>query len=274
MSAVPEWPRRLLILGCGNMGGAMLEGWLRAGFAPERFVVVDPVRESLLDGVALLRDLPESGDFDAILLGVKPQMLDAVAPALAALAGEGAVLLSILAGVELVSLAARFPKAGGLVRIMPNLAAALGKSPMGLVGQGLDAAGQAKVTALLAPLGAPEWLAGEGLMDAVTALGGSGPAFVYRFIDALAQGGEAIGLPADQALRLALATVEGAAALAAQAGVPPEELARRVTSPGGTTQAGLATLDADGTFAHIIAATLKAARDRGVEMAQAARSAG
>ncbi len=267
------WPARLLILGCGNMGGAMLAGWLRGGLEAARFTIVDPILAEAPAGVRLLRDVAACGGepFDAILLGVKPQMLDAVAPQLAPLVGPGTVLLSILAGVELASLSTRFPGAGGVVRIMPNLAAAIGKSPMGLAGIGLDDAARARVTALLAPLGTPEWLAGEGLMDAVTALGGSGPAFVYRFIDALARGGAEIGLPAEQALRLALATVEGAAALAAASEHAPAELARRVASPGGTTEAGLKVLDEDGAITRLIAATLSAARDRSVEMAAAAR---
>ena len=277
------WPRRLLILGCGNMGGAMLTGWLRAGVEAARFIVVDPLLPQAPAGVRLLRDLSEYGGapFDAILLGVKPQMLDAVAPLLAPLARPESVLLSILAGVELASLAGRFPNAGAVVRIMPNLAAAIGKSPMGLAGQmsngqALDAATSERIATLLAPLGTAEWLAEESLLHAVTALGGSGPAFVYRFIDALAQGGAEIGLPPEQALRLALATVEGAAALAAASDHSPAELARRVASPGGTTEAGLRVLDAEaagGTaITRLVGATLAAACDRSVEMAAAARA--
>ncbi|NBC36855.1 pyrroline-5-carboxylate reductase [Novosphingobium sp. FSY-8] len=270
-----QWPASVLIIGCGNMGGAMLAGWLRGGVAPGVFTVVDPVLPAAPDGVELLRELPQGRVFDLMLLGVKPQMLDGVAPQLTALAGAGTVVLSILAGTELASLRARFPDAGGIVRVMPNLSAAIGKSPMGVAADGLDADAQAAMTAFLAPLGAPEWFA-EGLFDAVTALAGSGPAFVYRFIDALAQGGAAIGLPGDQALRLALATVEGAAALAVQsadAGVSPGELARRVASPGGTTEAGLKVLDADSAMRNLTEATLRAARDRGAEMAAAARGA-
>ena len=279
---IPIWPARLLILGCGNMGGAMLAGWLRGGIDPSRFTIVDPQLPEAPAGVTLLRALPadehSTGEsFDAILLGVKPQLLDAVAPSLAPLVRPETVLLSILAGVELSSLAARFPQAGGIVRIMPNLAAAIGKSPMGLAGQNqagaaLDPATQAKISALLLPLGTAEWLAQESLIDAVTALGGSGPAFVYRFLDALAQGGAEIGLPADQALRLALSMVEGAAALAAASEHPPAELARRVASPGGTTEAGLKVLDEDQAITTLLAATLTAARDRSIEMAAAARA--
>jgi pyrroline-5-carboxylate reductase len=270
--AVPAWPARLLMVGCGNMGGAMLAGWLAAGFAPGRFIVVDPRLDVAPDGVELLRELPAQDEaFDAVLLGVKPQLLDEVAPALVPLVGSDTVVLSILAGVELASLAARFPQARTMIRIMPNLAAAIGKSPVALVGQGADADLRNSITALMAPLGGPEWLADESLLDAVTALSGSGPAFVYRFIAALAHSATALGLPGDQAGRMALAMVEGAAALAALSPLDPDELARRVASPGGVTQAGLDVLDQDAALATLVSATLSAARDRSEEMAAAAR---
>lgn len=259
----------ILIVGCGNMGGAMLAGWLAGGLAPGRFTVVDPMLAQAPAGVELLRELT-AGPFDAILLGVKPQLLGDVAPDLVKLAGGATVLLSILAGVELDTLAARFPDAAGVVRIMPNLSAAIGKSPIALAARGLDPSGQDRVTALMHPLGTPEWI-GEELFDAVTALAGSGPAFVYRFIDALAAGATALGLPADQAERLALATVEGAGALARASEHGPGELARRVASPGGTTEAGLRVLDEGEAMARLAAATLKAAADRSAEMARQAR---
>jgi pyrroline-5-carboxylate reductase len=260
----------ILIFGCGNMGGAMLAGWLRGGLDPARFTVVDPYLESVPAGVTLLREAP-AGQFGTVILGIKPQMLDEAAPVLAPLAGPGAVLVSMLAGVELASLAARLPDAGALVRVMPNLAVAIGKSPIALFGQGLDEAQRGALDGLMAPLGTPEWLADEGQLDAVTALAGSGPAFVYRFIDALAAAGAELGLEPDQAQRLALAMVEGASALAASSPDSPADLARKVTSPGGTTAAGLAVLDADQAMARLIEATLRAARDRGAELARAAR---
>ena len=260
----------ILICGCGNMGGAMLAGWLASGYDPARFTVVDPVLAEVPAGVRLLREVP-SGAFDVILLGVKPQALGEVAPALEP-ATRSAVVLSILAGAELATLAARFPAATAVVRVMPNLAAAIGKSPLGLYAQGLDEAGRGAVEALLAPLGTAEWLASEDQLDAVTALAGSGPAFVYRFISALAEGGAALGLDPAQADRLARAMVEGAALLAADSPETPAELARRVTSPGGTTAAGLAALDSDAALTRLIEATLRAARDRGAELAAATRS--
>jgi pyrroline-5-carboxylate reductase len=264
----------LLIVGCGNMGGAMLAGWLRAGADPQRFTVVDPVLNAAPPGVTLLREAPRTEAFDAVLLGVKPQMLDDVAPSVEPLVGAQTTVLSVLAGVELATLAAYFPRAGGIVRVMPNLAAALGKSPIALVAAGLGDERKAAVDALMAPLGTPEWLVGEDLMHAVTALAGSGPAFVYRFIDALAAGGARLGLPEEQAQRLALAMVEGAAALAARSEHSPGELADKVASPGGTTRAGLEVLDADGALAALVEATLRAARDRSAEMAAEARAKG
>jgi pyrroline-5-carboxylate reductase len=261
----------ILILGCGNMGGAMLAGWLGGGMAPGRFAVVDPVLAEAPAGVRLLRAVPDQR-FDLVLLGIKPQLLDEVVPALGRAVDEGTVLLSILAGVEIESLATRAPNAAAIVRVMPNLAAAVGKSPLGLFARGLDDARRAALDALLAPLGQPEWLDHEDQLDAVTALAGSGPAFVYRFIAALAAGGAGLGLGSARAQRLALATVEGAAALAAASLEDPTELARRVTSPGGTTAAGLAVLDEDAALVRLLTETLRAARDRGAELAAAART--
>lgn len=264
--------QNILLVGCGNMAGAMLSGWLAGGIPAARFTVVDPQRTSVPEGVTLLQDLPE-GRFDAVLLGIKPQGLDDVAPLLAPLVGRETVLFSILAGVEFASLAERFPNVGAIVRIMPNLAAAIGKSPIALDARGLDETGRAAVTALMAPLGTPEWLAGEHLFDAVTALAGCGPAFVYRFIDSLAAGAVALGLDEAQSQRLALAMVEGASLLAAASEFSPGELADKVASPGGSTRAGMGVLDAGGALAAVIASAMTASRDRNAEMAAEARGA-
>jgi len=261
----------ILIFGCGNMGGAMLAGWLAGGVSPERFVVVDQADRELPSGVTRYRELPPEMSFDAVLLGVKPQGLDEVAPVLEPALGPGTVVLSLLAGVELATLRQRFPRATGRVRVMPNLSVALGKSPVALAADGLDEGQRAEVLELMRPLGTPEWI-DEGAFDLVTALAGSGPAFVYRFIDALSAGAAELGLPADQARQLALATVEGASALAARSPHDPGELARRVASPGGVTQAGLDTLDANGALAGLVEATLRSARDRSAEMARQARN--
>lgn len=268
------WPASLLVIGCGNMGGAMLEGWLTAGLDPAAVTVVDPVLERAANGVSLFRDvsdLPEGYVPDALLLGIKPQLIDQVAPSLLGLVSPTAMVLSMLAGVELDTLRARLPGAKGYVRIMPNLSAAIGKSPVALAASdGLQSAERDQISAFMSPLGTPQWIA-EEQFDLVTALVGSGPAFVYRFIDALAAGSIELGLPKEQAQALALAMVEGAALLAASSPYGPGELADRVASPGGTTRAGLDVLDNERALFQLVENTLRAARDRGAEMAEEAR---
>lgn len=250
----------------------MLAGWLAGGIAPDAFTVVDPWLAAAPRGVRLLAEAPAGEAVaDVLLLGFKPHQLADAAPMVAPLIGTGTLVLSILAGVDLATLRQTFPGAGALVRVMPNLAAAIGKSPIALFGDATGAA-RASTDALMAPLGQAEWLAREADMDLVTALAGSGPAFVYRFIDALAGGAAALGLPRDQADRLALAMVEGAAHLAAASLHSPAELARRVASPGGVTQVGLDVLDADGRLAHLIEDTLRGARDRSAAMTAEAQS--
>lgn len=263
----------ILLFGYGTMAGAMLQGWLASGMEPGGFTVFNPRPKVVPQGVDLTAQLP-SGPFDAVVLGIKPQMLDAVVPQLEPLLGPQTMLVSILAGVELSSLRRRFPRAGGIVRLMPNLAVALRKSPNALVGEGLSEERRVQAGALAAALGSAEWLEDESKFELVTALAGSGPGFVFRFIDALAEGAAQLGLDRDQANRLALAMVEGAGALAAASEHDPAELARRVASPGGMTQRGYDVLDTDDALKGLMRDTLRAARDRGEEMARAARENG
>jgi len=263
---------KFLQFGCGNMGGAMLDGWLAGGLDPAAFTVVDPYLAKAPAGVTHLAAAPAADHgFDVVLLGFKPQQLAETAPAIAPLVGKGTLLLSILAGVDLETLRRHFPAAAGIIRVMPNLAAALGKSPIGLVGEA-DQDARALTERLMAPLGQAEWLAGEEQMDLITALAGSGPAFIYRVIDALAAGAADLGLPREQADRLALAMVEGASALAAASPYSPGELADRVASPGGTTRAGLDVLDAGGRVGALMRDTLAAAASRSAEMTRAAKA--
>lgn len=264
--------RSILIVGCGNMAGAMLEGWLAAGIDPARFTVVEPSDRPLPQGIVRHDAIPGSGAFDAILLGVKPQMLAQVADDVARLAGPGTTVLSLLAGVELQTLVDRFPSSAAHVRVMPNLAVALGKAPIALSERGLDEDGRGTLLELMKPLGTPEWV-GEAEFDLVTALAGSGPAFLYRFIDALAVAATDLGLQREQAGRLSLAMVEGAAALAAASADSPGKLADRVASPSGMTREGLDVLDADGALIKLLTETLRAARDKGTELAAQARNA-
>ncbi len=165
---VQGWPRSLVIVGCGNMGGAMLAGWLAGGIDPACVTVVDPVLESVPPGVTLLRDAGQAAAPEALLLGVKPQMLAELAPGLAHLAASGATVLSILAGAELATLLRLFPDAAGHVRIMPNLAAAIGKSPVALASSGLDEAARAAVTALMQPLGEAVRIADDEMRKSFT----------------------------------------------------------------------------------------------------------
>lgn len=261
---------RILLFGYGTMASAMVEGWLASGLESERFTVYNPRPKPAPAGVAFTTSLP-TGSFDALVIGVKPQKLCEVAAEIEVLAGPETVLVSILAGVTLQTLAARFPRAGGLVRLMPNLAVAIGKSPNALVGRGLDGAAHAGLTDLAERLGSAEWLADEVQFDLVTALAGSGPGFVFRFIDALAAGAGSLGLDPAQAERLAVQMVAGAAALAEGGNRSPGELARRVASPGGMTQRGLDVLDEGGALEALVTRCLAAARDRGRELAADAR---
>jgi pyrroline-5-carboxylate reductase len=256
----------MLLFGCGNMGGAMLNGWLAAGIDPASFVVIDPHATMLPNGVVHhSNSQPLTGQFATAMLAIKPQLFASVAADIERLLTADALVISILAGTRIHSLSGALP-GRPIIRIMPNLAAAIGKSPMGLFGGG--GVNQNEIDALVAPLGTSYWLRTEDDIDAVTALAGSGPAFVYRFIDALAKAGTELGLDPQTSLGLATSMVEGAAMLAATSDAGPEELARRVTSPGGTTAAGLAILDDDQALIRLIRSTLQAARDRGVELSK------
>jgi pyrroline-5-carboxylate reductase len=256
------------LIGCGNMAGAMLSRWLATGLEPARVTVIDPA--AARGDVRVLRAVPDEPAPDMLMLGVKPQMLGDVAPRLQDVT-LGALLVSILAGTTTATLAATFQGARAVLRVMPNLPVAIGKGVVGLHGE-LSPEDQATASTLMAPFGLVEWIADEAHFDAVTALSGSGPAFVYRFIDALSQGGAAMGLPADQAARLALATVEGAGLLAAGSDVSPVDLADRVASKGGSTRMGLDVLDHDNALVQLAAAALKAAEARNRELAALTRS--
>ncbi|ONF97005.1 pyrroline-5-carboxylate reductase [Sphingomonas jeddahensis] len=260
-------PKSLWLVGAGNMGGAMLRGWIAAGLAAHSVTVIDPGAPVVPDGVRVL-SAPEGTTPEVIVLAVKPQLLDAVAPSLSGV--RPALLLSILAGVEEAALASRIP-AASVVRAMPNLPVAIGKGVTALHAAHATAEARSTAEALAAPLGKVEWIGDEAMFDAVTALSGCGPGFVFRFIDALAAAGAALGLPADQAARLALATVEGSAAMAAGAGESPAVLADRVASPGGSTREGLNVLDQDEALKQLLAATLTASRNRNAELAAVAR---
>ncbi|WP_324074676.1 MAG: pyrroline-5-carboxylate reductase dimerization domain-containing protein [Erythrobacter sp.] len=259
---------QLLIIGCGNMGGAMLAGWLAAGVDPARLSVLDPALSEAPAGVALYRDAAAvPSTHDAVLLGFKPQQLGQLGPGLQGLT-TGRTVYSLLAGIRLDQLQAAFPGAAAHVRVMPNLAARINKSPVILAEAGLDAARRDAAFALFGQLGTALWLDGEAQFDLVTALAGSGPGFVYRFIDALAGAAADLGLDQASADALALATVEGAAALAATSDVGPATLADRVASPGGMTREGLNVLDEEAALRRLLTETLRATAAKGAALSK------
>ena len=247
------------LIGCGNMAGAMLRRWLDCGLDPAKVTVIRPSGNPVADAVRVVTDVPDEPTPDLLLIGVKPQMLAEVAPSLQA--ASSGTILSILAGTSLTTLRDTFPQAAKIVRAMPNLPVALGQ---GVVATVSDAPIDADLAALLAQLGLVENFPDETLFDAVTALAGSGPAFAYRFVDALAKGGEKLGLDTAQASRLALATMQGALALAREDGTPLGDLADRVASKGGSTREGLDVLDTG--LDALVAECLAAATRRNVEL--------
>lgn len=253
------------------MGGAMLRQWLVARLLDGMDVqVVNRGDRALPAGVRQGRDLPDGPLPDAVILAMKPQQLAEIAARFAARLAGAPVLISILAGVEKPALARRFD-ARAIVRAMPNLPVGIGRGVVALDSDSEDRVARDAVAALMAPLGLVEWVP-AAQFDAVTALAGSGPAFLYRFIDALAVAGASQGLPPDQAQRFALATVAGAALLAVGADVGPGDLAERVASPAGSTRKGLDVLDAGDALKVLLTETIAAATRRNAEMAAAARS--
>jgi pyrroline-5-carboxylate reductase len=259
------------MIGCGNMAGAILSRWLAAGADPSQVTVVRPSGSPAGEGVRVLTALPEDEVPAIVLLGVKPQKLDEVAPALARAVERETLLVSILAGVELSTLRARFPACAAIFRAMPNTPVALGMGVTNLIADGADAPARGAIERLMSPLGHVEWFQEEDAFALAGHLTAAAPAFLYRFIDALASAAAELGLPQDQALRLARAMAEGASALAAASPETPAQLARRVASPGGTTEAGLKVLDDGEALKALMLRTLDASRRRGIEMAESAR---
>lgn len=261
MSTISYW-----IVGCGKMAGAMVAGWRRAGVLGE-VLAVRPSGQPV-EGATVVTEIPPQGEPHLVLLGIKPQKLDEVAPRLEPRVGPETLLISILAGVELASLRQRFPRAGVILRAMPNLPVSEGRGVVALVGE------QPVVEDafdLFGPLGLVHAAKDEAEFAAIGALAGAGPAYVARFVAALAKAGEERGLEPTLAARIALETVLGTALMAETTGESMGQIAGRVASPNGTTEAGLAVLDKDRALDRLVAATLEAAARRGEELAADAR---
>lgn len=261
---------RLWLLGAGNMGGAMLRGWLVSGTRPDEIAIVDPYATDVPSGVTHYLEFPQGGSPDAVVVAVKPQQLSALSTAYKERMAPPRLLLSVLAGVETPTLAEGFG-ATHVVRAMPNLPAAIGQGATVLYCGSDDPSVRAEAVALMGPLGIVEWIDDELLFDAVTALSGSGPGYVFRFIEALSEAGARLGLPIDLAGRLAAATVRGAAMMAERSEVAPATLADRVASPGGTTREGLNVLDENEAMKKLVQRALDAAARRSAELAAIAR---
>lgn len=273
MSAISHISGRVLLIGAGKMGGAMLEGWLELGLTPAGVAVIDPGPPpevaALLEkrGVALN---PTDGPAPAVmLLAVKPQVAPEVLAKVAALAGPGTLVVSVMAGRTLAFLEAAFPAGTAVVRSIPNTPAAIGRGITVAVPNAHVTPEQMSIAdALLKASGGVEWVEDEAMIDLATAVSGSGPAYVFLLAEALAEAGAKAGLPADLADRLARATVAGAGELIARSGIEPATLRKNVTSPNGTTAAALAVLmnDSNG-FGPLLTEAVAAAAKRSRELA-------
>ena len=264
------WPATLVLAGCGKMGGALLRGWLAGGLPPASVHVIDPRLDDETSAFCRERGVslraPEEAP-DALVLAVKPQTFAAAPGAFALLAQPQTLVVSILAGKTLANLRAGMPHAGAIVRAMPNLPAAVGRGATGLAGEAaLSEARRAAATRLMASVGLAEWV-DEASIDAVAAVSGSGPAYVFLLVEAMAEAGAAAGLRPDIALRLARATVEGAGALLQVDSRAAAALREAVTSPGGTTAAALDVLRASDGLAELMTRAVAAARRRAGELA-------
>lgn len=260
--------RGLVLLGCGKMGGAMLRGWLDRGLEPRAVHVIDPrPAEWLRDaGVHVNDDLPEQPSI--VLVAVKPQMMGDALPVLKGYGGGGTLFVSVAAGTTIATYEAMLGAGTPVVRAMPNTPAAVGRGITAIIGNAAASAAHLDAAeTLLRAVGQVVRLETEEQMDAVTGLSGSGPAYVFHMIECLARAGEAQGLSSDLAMQLAKATVAGAGALAEAADEMPAQLRENVTSPNGTTQAGLEVLmDETSGLPPLMRRTVRAAADRSREL--------
>ena len=271
MSEGPQLPRPTWFVGCGNMGGAIVEGWRVAGIDLNPITVIRPSGKAT-DGVHTVIRFADAGPAPKlIVLAFKPQKLDEIAPQLKSWLTSRTVIISLLAGVEVASLCQRFPAAGTIIRAMTNLPVAIRRGVTALYGVDVDEKTRQQVGDLFAALGYAMWAADEARLAAIGSVAGAGPAYVARFVAALAKAGEKRGLSAETAATIALETVFGTAWMAATTGEDMASLAKRVASPNGTTEAGLAVLDHDHVLDELIALTIDAAARRGAEMAEEAK---
>lgn len=263
----------LLLVGCGNMGSAMARGWLNAGLDADAFWGIDPVlADKHIEGlanekiVANIEALPQDINPKAIVMAIKPQMMAASLPKLKELVQRETLIISIAAGTTIAAYEEHFGDVG-IIRSMPNTPAAIGKGISGVVAN-TKAKSEDKAVAerLLGAIGEVVWVESEGLIDSVTAVSGSGPAYVFYFVEALAAAGVKNGLSENVAMKLARQTIIGAGALLEESGDSATELRKKVTSPQGTTAAALNVLMADDGLAPVIDRAVTAAKRRSKEL--------
>ena len=263
----------IVLIGAGNMGGALLTGWLKNGVSGSSVIVVDPnpsepMRKMIADaGASHVIGVPADVTAGVLFIAVKPQLMDAVLPALKAAMGENTVVVSIAAGKTLASLEAHLGEAA-MVRAMPNTPAMVGRGVTGAFANARVADHQRQLVQNLLKVSGPvEWVPGEADIDSVTAVSGSGPAYVFYLVECMAEAGRKLGLQADLAMRLARETVAGAGELLHQSPDEASRLRQNVTSPGGTTAAALGVLMAEDGMQPLFDAALEAARKRAQELA-------
>jgi pyrroline-5-carboxylate reductase len=262
---------RILLVGCGKMGGALVHGWLRQGIAAADIVVVEP--NPVADLPAAVRQARNDADVPAdftpsiVLLAVKPQVMDVVAPPYARYASD-ACFLSVAAGKTLPTLNRLLGGQAAIVRSIPNTPAAVAQGiTVCCPGRGVSAAQRAACDQLLQAVGEVAWVDREELIDAATAVSGSGPAYVFWLTECMAAAGTKVGLPPELAAQLARATVQGAGALMKQSPENPTQLRKNVTSPNGTTQAALDVLMAENGLEPLMTKAVAAADKRSRELA-------
>ncbi|PCH46771.1 MAG: pyrroline-5-carboxylate reductase [Hyphomicrobiales bacterium] len=266
---------KICLVGAGNMGGAMLVGWLDAGYDPDSICVLDPAPSDEM--VRLLSDKGVSHHFSAknlaspelILLAVKPQIIADVLVGIRSLVNDNNVLVSVAAGTTIANLAAPFSGSPRIIRTMPNTPAQVGRGiTVCVANDAVDDDQKTMASDLLRAIGQVEWVDDEVLIDAVTGVSGSGPAYVFYMAEAMAAAGEKAGLPAELAARLAKATVSGAGELMHQSSDTPAQLRKNVTSPNGTTAAALDVLMADDGLGQLMQKAVAAATKRSRELAK------
>jgi pyrroline-5-carboxylate reductase len=262
----------IVLIGAGRMGSALLKGWLKSGL--KAIMVVEPKPSAELRKLARAKKIAlaaapsrAKAKPSVCVVAIKPQILKGEAPALAAFAASGALMLSIAAGTSVAAMAKSWGKKARIIRAMPNTPGAIGAGITGIyAAKGVTAADRKRAVALLSALGQTEWVAKEDLIDSVTAVSGSGPAYLFLMAEALTEAGMAEGLPRAQAEKFARATVTGAGALLAADKSSASALREAVTSPGGTTAAALAVLMANDGLTALMKRAVRAARKRAEEL--------